>query len=62
MISDEDIEQLRDYFAPVSEVVKALPEAASVNDLTEVILKQSDGTYDKYQLVEGNWKKIADLT
>ena len=62
MISNTEIEQLRQYFAPVAEVLTELPTAAEIKDLSEVILKQSDGTYDKYQMVEGSWKKIADLT
>lgn len=62
MISNEEIEQLRQYFAPVGEVLKTLPEVAEVNDLVEIVIKNSDGTYSLYKMIEGAWKKIADLT
>lgn len=51
----ELIQELRKYFQPRSELVIDLPEPLSVVDMTEVILKDSDGNYVMYKMIEGNW-------
>lgn len=55
----ELIQELRRYFQPRSEFVQALPDVNTVIDMTEVILKDSNGSYVLYKMVEGKWIPFA---
>jgi len=54
-----DIANLLKYLHPASKVVTSLPNAKEVKDMTIVFKRNSDGTYNQYQMVEGNWILIA---
>jgi len=52
-INSQSQQEISKYFNPKSEIVTKLPEKA--NDLSEKLIKNSDGTFTVYQMVEGNW-------
>lgn len=59
MISPQDLEELRNYFQPVTETGTSLPAIGSVIDNTMFVLKNSDGTKDLYVATEGAWKLVS---
>lgn len=61
MITLEQIEELRQYFAPKIEEGIKLPEVRSVVDGTEFVL--TEGTTKKlYKMIKGKWYLINTLT
>lgn len=57
----ELIEEMKRYFQPKSELVKALPDRKTVRDMTEVILKDANGNYVMYKMIEGNWVPFVQV-
>ncbi|MCZ2269940.1 MAG: hypothetical protein LC124_13910 [Ignavibacteriales bacterium] len=51
----ELLEELRNYFSPKQEIVKVLPDPKTVSDFKTVYIKQSDGTYKQYKMLNGTW-------
>lgn len=50
------------YFSPKTYLVDSLPDPKIVRDFSEVYMKNSQGTYDVYRMVEGSWVLIhSDL-
>ena len=49
-------EELKDYFTPKAELVTKLPNAKDVDDLTQAILDNDNGTYSVYRMLKGSWK------
>ena len=47
--------ELDTSYHPKSEIVEKLPDPKTVRDMTEVFIKNQDGTYNKYQMVQGVW-------
>jgi len=58
-INSQSQQEISKYFNARSEIVTKLPEKA--NDLSEKLIKNSDGTFTVYQMVEGNWMVKATL-
>jgi len=63
-LKTEHIAEIGKYFHPSTQVVTSLPNPASMKgkDLGEVLKKNSDGSYTKYQLIQGAWHNAGTLT
>lgn len=55
----DDIEELKEYFAPKPETVTALPDKNTVPDYAMVIIK---GSNKLYIMVNGEWKLVSTLS
>lgn len=62
MLDNNDIEELKRYFAPKIEIVSVLPNPKSVEDNKKVLLQNDDGTYTEYTLIKGYWYKPEDAS
>lgn len=51
----ELLEEMRNYFHPKSEIVKTLPNPKTVENFKTVYIKQSNGTYKTYKMLDGTW-------
>ena len=60
-LQSSDIAESSKYFHPAASIVNTLPNPASMKgkDLAEVLKPNSDGTYDRYQLIKGIWQKVT---
>lgn len=63
----ELLEELRNYFNPKPEIVKALPNPKGVDNFKTVNIKQDDNSYVEYKMLNGSWVKangtaVADGT
>lgn len=51
----EFLEELKNYFYPKPEIVKSLPNPKTVSEFKTVYIKQTDGTYKQYKMLNGTW-------
>jgi len=54
-LNSNNLAELDRHYHPVSQIVTSLPNPKSVRDMSEVFIKNPDGTYNKYQMVNGVW-------
>lgn len=62
MLNSEQIAEQGKYFHPIPQIVTKLPKASEVKDKAQVMIKQTDGTYIKYQMLGGSWYSQGTLT
>lgn len=55
----ELLEELRNHFNPKPEIVKTLPNPREVQDFKVVYIKQTDGTYTEYKMLNGEWYEVS---
>ena len=55
-LKKNDVNEIDRYFSPKSQIVDKLPDPKSVRDFTKVYVRQSDGSYKVYEMLEGNFK------
>lgn len=56
------LQQFREYFAPKPEIVTSLPNPRGIENFKEVFIKQSDGTYNLYKMINGRWEEVDNHT
>lgn len=62
MLNSEQIAEQGKYFGALPQIVTKLPKASEVKDKAQVMIKQTDGTYIKYQMLGGSWYSQGTLT
>lgn len=60
-LNPQDIEEIKNYFAPKSLSGKTLPNPKTVTDNTIFYKEESDGVYVEHVMFGGRWnKKVVD--
>lgn len=54
----EFLEELKNHFYPKPEIVKTLPNPKTVSEFKEVYIKQTDGSYVTYKMLDGSWYEV----
>jgi len=54
-LDSNQIAEFRNHFTPKTIIVKTLPDAKEIPDTTKAYKKNTDGTYNKYEMIDGNW-------
>jgi hypothetical protein len=55
----ELLEELKLYFNPKPEIVKVLPDPRTVSEFKTVFIKQNDGSYKEYRMLNGSWYEVS---
>lgn len=62
MLNPQEIEEIKNYFAPKVLSGKSLPNAKSVTDNTIFYKEESDGVFVEHIMFNGRWnKKVVDI-
>ena len=56
-LDTSDISEIGRHFHPLTKVVDKLPDPKQSVDLQEHILDNKDGTFTKYQMINGQFRK-----
>jgi hypothetical protein len=58
-LTNAHINEIGRYFHPKSLIVDKKPDPKSVQDLTEILIENTDGTYNSYKMIAGKWIKTG---